>query len=76
MCFLREDNFTVQGDNMEDHSLRGYLQRRTTEELESMLIYCVEGKNYIKYELAILEILKILRQRDASRGGNLPPVSD
>ena len=25
---------------MEDHSLEGYLQRRTTEELRAMILYC------------------------------------
>lgn len=50
---------------MKDHSLRGYLQRWTTEELDAVLACFLEGDNYIQYEHAILEILSILRERDA-----------
>ena len=49
---------------MTDHSLRGYLQRRTTKELEDMLAYCLQEENYVNYEQIILEILKIFRERD------------
>ena len=49
---------------MIDHSLRGYLQRRTTEELEAILAYCLREENYQNYEYVILEILSVLRQRD------------
>lgn len=50
---------------MDDHSLRGYLQRRTTEELDAILACCLKDKNYINYEHVILEILSMLRERDA-----------
>ena len=49
---------------MTDHSLRGYLQRRSTKELERVVAYCLE-ENYANYEHVILEILRIFRERDA-----------
>lgn len=48
---------------MEDHSLRGYLQRQTTEKLESILEYCLQEENYTNHEHIILEILDILNDR-------------
>lgn len=48
---------------MEDYSIRGYLKRRSTEELDAMLLYCLQGFNYIIYEDVILEILRILDER-------------
>lgn len=48
-----------------DHSLRGYLKRRSTEELDSLLAYCLQEANYANYEYAILEILSILNDRFA-----------
>lgn len=48
---------------MADHSLGGYLQRRTTEELEGILEYCLREENYANYEYAILEILDVLKDR-------------
>ena len=50
---------------MTDHSLRGYLQRRSTKELERVVAYCLEEENYANYEHVILEILRIFRERDA-----------
>lgn len=47
------------------HSIGRYLKRRSTEELEAILVYCLEGENYAAYERVILEILRILRLRDA-----------
>ena len=47
---------------MEDHSVRGYLRRRSTKELENMLALYLEGKNYQKYDYAIREILLILKE--------------
>ena len=49
---------------MADHSLNGYLQRRTTKELEIALAYCQREENYLNQEAVILEILRILRERD------------
>ena len=54
---------------MEDHSLRGYLKRQSTEELDSILQYCLQEENYANYEFVILEILHILDER------GLPEVS-
>ena len=48
---------------MTDHSLRGYLQRRSTKELETMLAYCLQEENYANYEHVILEILRVLNDR-------------
>ena len=46
-----------------DHSIREYLNKRTTEELEAILAYCLKEENYKNYEYAIIEILGILEQR-------------
>ena len=48
---------------MEDHSLRGYLKRRSTKELEAILAYCLQEANYVKYEEVILQVLSILDDR-------------
>lgn len=48
---------------MEDHSVRGYLNRRTTEELEGMLQYYLQEHIYKNYEMQILAILDILEER-------------
>ena len=50
---------------MADHSLNGYLQRRTTKELEIALAYCLREENYVNHERVILEILKVLCEKDA-----------
>ena len=50
---------------MGDHLLRGYLKRRTTEELEAILACCLREEKYANYEYVIGEILSVLRQRDA-----------
>lgn len=47
---------------MEDHSLSGYLKRRSTKELETILQYCLQGENYIHYAHTIKEILRILQE--------------
>ena len=54
---------------MEDQSLHGYLKRRSTEELESLLQYCLQEENYANYEYVILEILSVLD------GRSVPEVS-
>lgn len=48
---------------MEDHSLRGYLKRRSTKELEAILAYCLQDKIYEKYSREILEMLAVLNER-------------
>ena len=48
---------------MADHSLRGYLNRRSTEELNAILAYCLQEENYASYEHVILEILSVLNDR-------------
>lgn len=51
------------GDIVVDHSMCGYLQRRTTEELRGMLAYYLQEKQYVNYAHVILEILRILNTR-------------
>ena len=41
-----------------DHSTRKYLSRRSTEELEGFLKYCLNKGDYRDVVLEILEILK------------------
>ena len=53
---------------MEDHSLRGYLRRRSTEELDSLLAYCLQEENYANYDYAILDILSVLNERFVPEG--------
>ena len=48
---------------MKDHSLGGYLRRRSDKELEAILAYCLQEENYANYEYAILEILRVLQDR-------------
>ena len=47
-----------------DHSIEGYLKRRTTQELDGMLNFCVMGDNWKKYGYVVPMILNILRERD------------
>lgn len=46
-----------------EHSLRGYLERQSTEVLEMLLGDCLNNEDYWH---AALEILKVLKQRDVS----------
>lgn len=48
---------------MKKHSLRGYLRRQTTEKLDSILEFCLQGDNYKKYDFVIMEVMKILEER-------------
>ena len=48
---------------MKDHSLVGYLKRRSTEELKAMLAYYLRGSRYASYRDAIAEIQNILQER-------------
>lgn len=50
-------------DIMSDHSLRAYLERRSTEELDAMLAYYLQDDRYKDYGYAILEILHVLEDR-------------
>jgi len=45
---------------MINHTLHNYLKKRSTEELDSLLAYCLREANYANYEHVILEILRIL----------------
>ncbi len=45
---------------MADHSLRGYLGRRSTDELIVLLAYYLQKANYIH---VVLEILRLLNDR-------------
>ena len=49
-----------------DHSVQGYLSRRTTEELELMLQYCLQAENSKYYANIALMVRRILKQRRIS----------
>lgn len=51
---------------MVDHSLHGYLKRRTTEELNFLLDYCLQEEQYTNYGHVIIEIRTILEERIVS----------
>lgn len=53
----------VWGDEMEDHSISGYLKRRTTEELESILAFCMHSPRCTHDPSIICEIQTILKDR-------------
>lgn len=53
-----------------NHSRRGNLRKRSTEELEAMLHHYLRGKNYVGHSYAILKILRILRRRDEKAAAN------
>ncbi len=46
-----------------DHSLYGYLRRRSDEELAAILQYCLREENSKEYYYAIPEIIKIMEER-------------
>ncbi len=48
---------------MADHSLRGYLKRRSTVELDSLLAYYLQEENYANNAHVILEKLHVLEER-------------
>ena len=48
---------------MEDHSVYGYLKRRTTEELECVLARCLQEDDYVDGDEMIVQILRILEAR-------------
>ena len=43
---------------MLDHSVYGYLNNRTTEELEVLLRQCIEGRYYDQTAWQVLEVLE------------------
>lgn len=51
-----------------DHSLRGYLSRRTTEELDQILNKCLENYELDLNKDVIRMILDILRKREMNTG--------
>ena len=61
--FAAKNYCTLWGDDRLDHSLYGYLKRRSTEELESLLAYCLKEENYKIYQCAVLEIQSVLEER-------------
>lgn len=48
---------------MKEHSVRGYLSRRSTDELQAMLQYYLRGNRYKDYREEILMTLQILEER-------------
>lgn len=55
-----------------DHSLRGYLERRSTEELDTILSYVVNNYVY-KPEETAREIIAILQQREKNMKQEVTP---
>ena len=55
-----------------DHSVSGYLQRRTTGELEGALMHYLQGKNCLAHAYEITAILCVLETRYAPSNGELP----
>ena len=51
---------------MEDHSISGYLKRRSTEELEAILEFCFRKPHCENDMSIILEIQNILKERGVS----------
>ena len=50
-------------DAMTEHSLYAYLRRRSTEELEAVLNYCIQGNRDKIYGEAVPVIMEILSER-------------
>lgn len=48
----------------EDHSIRGYLERKSTPELEGILNYIINGGNVVDPGDGVRMILEILYERD------------
>lgn len=49
-----------------DHSLYGYLSRRTDQELQAILQYYSREENIKEYYYIIPEIIKIMEEREKS----------
>ncbi len=50
-----------------DHSLYGYLSRRSDEELQAIVRCCLREENIKEYYYVIPEIIKILEEREKKR---------
>ena len=59
-----------------DHSLRGYLSRRTTEELDQILNKCLENYELDLNKDVIRMILDILRKREMNTGKDTENQTD
>ena len=55
-----------------DHSLRGYLERQSTEQLDTILQDCLEQKDIWNYEETIRLILAILWEREKNVDYEIP----
>ncbi len=53
-----------------DHSVQGYLSRRTTEELEIILQSCLQEEKSEHHDSIALMIFEILKQHKAFSGKN------
>jgi len=49
---------------MTDHSLRGYLNRRTTKELQALLTFYLQKENDAHNEYIRQELLAVLQERN------------
>ena len=49
---------------MKNHSLKAELKTRATEELDSMLAYCLREENYANHADTICAILEVLHERE------------
>ena len=59
-----------------NHSLYDYLNRRTTEELDNILRYCLGCDDPGQYEDAIRMILQILAEREKDYPVSMSPESE
>ena len=55
-----------------DHSVQGYLERQSTEELCLILNYCLDINRFRQYEDSIRIILKILHNRYDEENCEIP----
>ncbi len=55
------------------HSVGSYLERRTIKELDEILRYCLAGDRWKEYGDAVLEILRILMEREKDCIADIPP---
>ena len=55
-----------------DYSLRGYLERRSTEELDIILVYAINN-NIVKPEDTVKMIIEILEEREKKMEFKITP---
>ena len=55
-----------------DHSVQGYLERQSTEELCSILNYCLDINRFRQYKDSIRIILKILQKQYDEENCEIP----